>query len=246
MPIAPATNDPALTKLQTTLELSAAPELRDSLGGLVYMVLPYRVQVSLLIAQVLAAATLLRSIAYDRWVTVVAAVLLIAGTMAAQRGRTWGVVLAFAVGVWFPVAFWIGIAPIWFAVVGLAAAWPFMQLWRSFARFDRAAATTLAAIATGMGIAGAVTYQKIAFPLMKLFPALLPSAYAQNGLAVAATLAVLVAVIASRRKLVRDPEPERARFAEPLRFAELREDRPATADAEPEEEAPPIARARRS
>ncbi len=200
------------------------------------MVPPYRVQVSLLVAQVLAAATLLRSIAYERWITVLAAVLVIAATMAAQRGRTWGVALAFAVGVWFPVAFLIGIAPVWFLVVGAAAAWPFLQLWRSFARFDRGAATTLAAMATVTGVAGALTWKSIAFPLMKAFPVLAPSQYAQNGLAVLATLGVLVAIVASRRKLVPDAPEDRSRVAEPVRFAVMRDDSDLRAEEELEAE----------
>jgi hypothetical protein len=209
------------------------------------MVLPYRVQVSLLVAQVLAAATLLRSIAYDRWVTVLAAALIVAGTMAAQRGRTWGVVLAFAVSAWFPVAFFIGIAPVWFLAIGLAAAWPFMQLWRSFARFDRGATTTLAALATAVGVAGALTWKGIAYPLMTVFPSLIPSPYAQNGLAVLGAFGVLAAIVASRRKLVPDAVPDRARVAEPIRFAEARDDRHATAEAELEEDVRPAARSRR-
>ena len=48
------------------------------------------------VAQAIGIATLLRSVAYDRWITVLVSALLIGGTMAAQRGRTWGVALAFA------------------------------------------------------------------------------------------------------------------------------------------------------
>lgn len=223
-------------EISNSTQCSSDAELHGSLGGLGYMVLPYRVQVSLLVAQVLAAATLLRSIAYDRWVTVLAAALIVAGTMAAQRGRTWGVVLAFAVSAWFPVAFFIGIAPVWFLVVGVAAAWPFMQLWRSFARFDRGATTTLAALATSLGVAGALTWKSIAFPLMTVFPALIPSPYANNGLAVLGALGVLAAIVASRRKLIPDAVPDRARLAEPVRFAEVRDDRLGAAEAELEHE----------
>jgi hypothetical protein len=219
--------------------------LRGWFGGLGYMVLPYRVQVSLLVAQVLAGATLLRSIAYDRWVTVLAAVLLIAGTMAAQRGRTWGVVLAFAVASWFPVAFFIGIAPVWFLALGVAGAWPFMQLWRSFTRFDRGATTMLAAMASVLGVVGAITWKSVAFPLMKVFPALVPGYQAANGLAVLATLGVLVAIVASRRKLVPDTAPDRARVAEPVRVAALTDATEAEAEAALEADAQRVARARR-
>ncbi|MBL8743888.1 MAG: hypothetical protein JNK04_22420 [Myxococcales bacterium] len=200
---------------------------------------PHRVQVSLLVAQALAGATLLRSIAYDRWATVAAAVLLILGTMAAQRGRTWGVLLSFMVAVWFPVAFLIGIAPVWFVAVGLAGAWPFLQLWRSFVRADRGAATTLAVVASALGMAGALAWKSLAFPLMLVFPALAPSMYAQNGLAVLGTLGVLVAIAVTRRKLVPDAGAAPVgdlRIQEPVRFADPSDHEAAVAEAEQAEQ----------
>jgi len=187
-------------------------------------VLPRNVERSLLVAQVLGAATLLRSIAYDRWITVLVALLLITGTVAAQRGRTWGVALAFAVAAWFPVAFLVGIAPAWFVLVGLASALPFAQLWRSFARFDRGATVLLAGMAITGGALGAIVWKNIAWTIFTMIPALRPGAYAQHGLAVAATLAVMVAVvIRGRPRGALGPEPTQARIGERTRIGVSRD-----------------------
>ena len=170
-------------------------------------VLPERVRTSLGFAQVLAAATLLRSIAYERWITVAAASLLIAGTLAAQRGRTWGVALSFVVAVWFPVAAMIGIAPAWFIGVGLAAATPFLQLWRSFTKFDRGASILFASLATSLGVAAAVAWKSVASTLFTAFPWLAPSRFFENGLVVSATLAVMVAFAIHRIRQRPAPPP---------------------------------------
>ena len=144
--------------------------------------------------------TLLRSIAYDRWITVLASLLLIGGAMAAQRGRTWGVGLAFASAVAFPVAFAIGIAPAWFCLVGLAGALPFMHTWRSFARFDKGATVLLAAITATAGAAAAIAWKEMAWSVFTELPSLRPSIEAQHGMALAAALAVVVGVMAGRHR----------------------------------------------
>lgn len=162
--------------------------------------LPDRVRTSLGFAQFLAAATLLRSIAYERWITVVAAALLIAGTLAAQRGRTWGVALSFVVAVWFPVAAFIGIAPAWFIGVGLAAATPFLQLWRSFTKFDRGATALFAGLATSLGVGAAFAWKSVAWTLFTSFPSLMPSRVFQNGLVVVTMLAAMVGFAIHRRR----------------------------------------------
>ena len=74
-----------------------------------------RLQLSLVAAQLIGAATLLRSVAYNRWITMLASVLLIVGAEAARRGRSWGVGLALGAASAFPVALAIGIAPAWFS-----------------------------------------------------------------------------------------------------------------------------------
>lgn len=166
--------------------------------------------------------TLLRSIAYDRWITVLASLFLIGGAMAAQRGRTWGVGLAFASAVAFPVAFAIGIAPAWFCLVGLAGAMPFALTWRPFARFDRGAAALLAAITATAGAAAAIAWKEMAWSVFTEFPSLRPSIEAQHGVALAATLAVVVGVLAGRHRhpverAASEEGEARVRFGERLR-----------------------------
>ncbi len=166
--------------------------------------------------------TLLRSIAYDRWITVFASVLLIVGAMAAQRGRSWGVALAFATACAFPVAFAIGIAPAWFCLVGLIGAWPFALSVRPFARFDKGATRLLAALAAIGGIGGAIAYKSVAWDLFTEFPSLRPSGDAQHGFALLATLAVVVAAIASRPRALGGGggEEARVRIGERVRVSE--------------------------
>jgi hypothetical protein len=164
------------------------------------MLLQHRLRLSLVIAQAVGVLTLLRSIAFDRWITVLASLLLIGGAMAAKRGRTWGVPLAFAAAVAFPVAFLIGIAPPWFCLVGLAGAWPFALSARPFARFDKGATVLLAAITTTLGAAAAITWKEVAWSVFVTFPSLRPSIDAQHGVALAAVLAVVVGALAGRAR----------------------------------------------
>ena len=145
-------------------------------------VLRRRVQLSLLVLQLVSAATLLRSIAYDRWITVLASVLLIVGALAAQRGRTWGVGLALATAAAFPVAFAIGIAPAWFCLVGIAGALPFALTLRPFARFDKGATALFAVLAGVGGAAVAMGWKEIAYSVFTNVPFLRPSGDAQHGL----------------------------------------------------------------
>jgi hypothetical protein len=186
-------------------------------------VLSHRVRLSLLVAQAVAVMTLLRSIAYDRWITVLASLLLIGGAVAAQRGRTWGIGLAFAAAVAFPVAFVIGIAPPWFCLVGLAGAWPFALTVRPFARFDKGATVLFAAVTATAGAAAAIAWKQIAWWVFTTFPSLYPSIEAQHGVALAATLAVVVGALAGRARhpAVRDASDSgeaRVRFGERVRI----------------------------
>lgn len=173
-----------------------------------------RVSHALLGAQLIGALTLLRSIAFDRWITVLVSVLLIVGAMAAQRGRTWGIALAFATAVWFPVAFAIGIAPAWFCLVGLLGALPFALTFRPFARFDKGATTLLTALAVTAGTSVAMVWKEIAMTVFANVPALTPTIYPHHGYALAATLAVVVAAIASRGRLQTDEGAARVRIGE--------------------------------
>jgi len=141
-----------------------------------------RLGLSLFIAQMIAAATLIRSVAFDRWITVFASILLLTGTFAAQRGKTWGVGLSLATAAAFPVASMIGIAPPWFWLVGIAGALPFILASRAFARFDRGATILLAALALIGGSLGAMGWKEYALDVFRTFPALMPSIRPHHGL----------------------------------------------------------------
>ncbi|MDB5218702.1 MAG: hypothetical protein JWO86_6629 [Myxococcaceae bacterium] len=164
------------------------------------VLLQHRLRLSLVAAQVVGVLTLLRSIAFDRWITVLASLFLIGGAMAAQRGRTWGIPMALAAAVAFPVAFAIGIAPPWFCLVGIAGALPFAISARPFARFDKGATMLLAAITTTLGAAAAIAWKEVAWSVFMTFPSLMPSIHAQHGVALAATLAVVVGALAGRAR----------------------------------------------
>jgi hypothetical protein len=182
-------------------------------------VLPLRVRASLFALQAIAAATLLRSIAYDRWITVLASVLLIIGAMAAQRGRAWGIGLTFATAVAFPVAFAIGIAPAWFCLVGLAGALPFALTLRPFARFDKGATALLAVLTAAGGTAVAMAWKEMAWTIFQAIPSLRPSMDAQHGVALAATLAVVVAAVATQNRRS-SPAETHLRIGERVRVSE--------------------------
>lgn len=178
----------------------------------------HRLRLSLVAAQLVGAATLLRSIAYDRWITVIAAVLLIAGATAAQRGRAWGVALAFAAAAAFPVAFAIGIAPAWFCLVGLIGALPFALTSRAFARVDKGATALLTVLAASTGAAGAIAWKQYAWDVFEMFPSWMPSREAQHG--VALTLVALAAALVVRTGRGALGEGARVRVAQPLRVAD--------------------------
>ena len=196
-----------------------------------------RVRGSLLLVELVAWATLLRSVAYDRWITVLASALLFVGAAAALRGKTWGVALAFGQAIAFPVAWLIGIAPPWFCLVGLAGVLPFLHLARAFARFDRSATAILASVTAAGGALGAIAWKESAWTVFNLFPSLYPSATAQHGIA----LAVLVALgLVVAKKHLRE-DPARVRIGAAVRVAE----EPAAALLEADEvEGPAQARAR--
>lgn len=180
-----------------------------------------RLQRSLVAAQLVGAATLLRSVAYDRWITVLAAALLIVGATAARRGRSWGVGLALGAAASFPVAWAIGIAPPWFCLVGVVGALPFAIASRAFARFDKGATALLAFLAASTGAIAAIAWKQYAWSFFTTFPVSQPSLEAQHGLALA-TLATLVVVagVVTRGKHAEVGGGQRVRVAEPLRVAD--------------------------
>jgi len=125
------------------------------------MTLTRRFTASLYVAQLVALATIVRSVVFERWVTVLASVLLIVGAQAAARSRTWGVGLALAMAMAFPAAHLLGMAPSWFWLVGVAGALPFALSSRWMASFDRGATVLFAAVATAAGVACAMAWHEI-------------------------------------------------------------------------------------
>jgi hypothetical protein len=183
-------------------------------------VLPRHLHVSLVAAHAVGFATLIRSVAFDRWITVLASLLLVAGATAALRGRTWGVILAFASATAFPVAWAIGIAPLWFVFVGLLGALPYMLVSGALAQIDKKAARWLTALAAGAGALGAIGWKLVAWDVFAAFPSLRPSAFPQHGAAVLALLGagMVAMLVASRTKRIESvridgTEPVRHRIA---------------------------------
>jgi hypothetical protein len=204
-------------------------------------VLPRSVQTSLLATQLVAFATLARSVAYDRWFTVVISSLMIIGALAAVRHRTWGVVLSFATAVTLAVVSLIGIAPMWFVGVGAIGALPFLLTSEALGRFDRQATALLAGMAAGVGASVAVAWKLVAWNVFVSFPMLWPSERAQHGLAVSAVLALAAFVTLAQRARYRREEGVRV-AAEPalVRIADVGHTPPSAAyeeDAEADEEA---------
>lgn len=163
-------------------------------------VLPRNVQTSLVAAQVVGFATLLRSVAWDRWITVLVSALLLLGASSALRGRSWGIALSLATAAFFPAAFLLGMAPIWFLAVGAVAAWPYLLTSRAFARADRSAATLLASLSISFGAGLAMSWKVFAWPLFMAFPAIRPSAQPGHGVLLTILLGVAAAVAVVRRR----------------------------------------------
>lgn len=191
---------------------------------------------SLLVLQAVSLATLVRSVAFDRWITVFVATMLFVGALAAKRDRAWGVALALVSAAWFPVAWMIGIAPSWFAFVGAAGMMPFLIASRAFVKFDRGATALLASIAGVLGIAGAVGWKAAAIPLIHAVPALRPGIYPQHGALLGAIVAVAaVAMHLTRRTPVAvTAEGARLRVAEPARVRVAVEEELAFEEESPE------------
>ncbi len=189
--------------------------------------LPRHLRTALVLVQLVSVLTLMRSIAFDRWITVLASLILLLGAAAAKRGRAWGVALTFAQAMAFPVAVLIGIAPPWFCLVGVAGALPFLLTSGAFARVDKGATRMLAALAMMGGAAGAVAWKHYAWSVFQAVPALLPSTRPHHGFVVAAVAALAVSLAVRRTKDEEEARDEqeagaRMRVAVPSRIAEPR------------------------
>lgn len=208
--------------------------------------LPRNVQTSLLATQLVAVATLARSVAYGFWFTVVVSALMAIGALAAARHRTWGVALSFATASTFAVAAMLGIAPPWFLFVGAIGATPFLLTSEALRKADHQATALLAGLAAGTGAALAAAWSVVAWSVFLTFPFLAPTRFIANGVG-----AAVVLVLGSMVAFAHRPRGARLRIAEPdrLRIGDVHEAQASTAhdeeaEAEAHEEA--LAAARRS
>ena len=226
---------------------ASRPLALDPTAHTMKRLLPLRLRLSLFTVQMATFAMLLRSVALDRWITFAASILLLVATIAAHRGRTWGVALSFTLGVTFAGVALLGIAPMWFSLVGILAARPFLRMLRHFVRFDRGATAVLATLAAGAGALGAVAWREYAFSLFQAFPSLRPSLHPHHGLVLLGM--VVSAVVGSR--LLRGPRvveeataTTRIRIDEGVRVAGVTPADDAAALAELESELDPAAERR--
>lgn len=212
-------------------------------------------QTALTLANVAGLVMLLRSVAFDRWISVFAAALLLTGVAAARRNRTWGVALSFASAAAFPVFVAIGIAPPWFLLVGALGMLPFAIAARSFAKFDKAATILLAAIGASLGGLLAVGWSQVAPSLFDTLPFIRPSYYAHHGFALLGITGLAIAASVRRRRKEAasntasssssEETSTRYRIGEPMRVASANEAELAYADEfEPEEDVARMARPR--
>ena len=171
-----------------------------------------RLDLSLIAVQFVGLATLVRSVMFDRWITVLAAALLLIGATAGRSGKSWGVALTLGAAAAFPVAFLIGIAPAWFCLVGAFGALPFLLASRSFAKLDKGATATLAAAALGVGGVAAMAWREVAWSVFTEIPLLRPSVYAQHGLSLLPLIGVVVYAMSLAHRRSKTPlvygEPE--------------------------------------
>ncbi|HEU4412149.1 MAG TPA: hypothetical protein VFS43_43305 [Polyangiaceae bacterium] len=152
------------------------------------------------LVHLIASATLIRSILFDRWITVLASVLLVVAVAAARRGKTWGVGLALASAAAFPMAWVLGMAPAWFLVVGAVGALPFALTARSLARFDAKATAFGASLAVTGGVLGAVGWWVFAPAIISMFPSLRPGYWPAHEVAAALTTLALSLVGRANRR----------------------------------------------
>lgn len=111
---------------------------------------------ALLVVLAVSTLVLLRSVLFERWLTVIACAGLFAGAFAVMRGRTGGALLLLALGAAFGAAAALSMGPSWFVLVTLAAAGPAVVLSPHMFRFDRLAATAALTLALLWGAGSAV------------------------------------------------------------------------------------------
>src|SRR5438045_8987810 len=110
------------------------------------MKLPLRLHFALSLVLAVATATIARSVIEEKWITVFASSLLVAGAVATWRARTWGAGLTLLAAAAYPVAHLLGMAPSWFWGVGVVAALTFLMPGKPMARCARPAGCLFAAL----------------------------------------------------------------------------------------------------
>lgn len=110
---------------------------------------------------VVAGATLLRSVALERWATVLAALAMMVGAAAAARARTWGLAWTTVAAAAFAGAALLRLGPWWFWGVALVGVAPHAVSLPAMARFDRAASALLAVAGVCAGLALAWGYESV-------------------------------------------------------------------------------------
>jgi hypothetical protein len=125
------------------------------------MKLPLAVRAALCAVLLVSAPLMFRCVTEQKWITVVATLMLAGGAAFALRGRTWGVGLTLLAASAFPAAHLLGMAPPWFWGVGFVGAIPFAVTWKPMAFFDRPAAKLFALLAIAGGITCALTWHEI-------------------------------------------------------------------------------------
>lgn len=156
---------------------------------------------------------LLRSVAFDRVLTIGVSLALVVGARAAMRQKTWGLLLSLAASTWFAAAFALGMAPPFFLVFALLGAMPLFKSWRALAEFDRGAAVVAAGMATSAGAGLALAWKMFAPWLFWNLPALRPTFQPGHGLALAAITATATVLALRDRKLLAEAKAREAESA---------------------------------
>jgi hypothetical protein len=180
------------------------PEWPPPPDGYPPMPLRFRLARALALVHLVASMTLIRSIVFDRWITVLASLVLLAGAAAARRGKIWGVGLALGAAAAFPMAWALGMAPGWFLAVGAIGAMPFALTWRSMARFDAKATSFGAWLAITVGLLAAAGWRVFGPSIVWSYPSLRPGIWpAHEGLAMLATSVLMLVGWSNRRAYAR-------------------------------------------
>lgn len=120
---------------------------------------PFRASLWLTLA--VGLGTLIRSLAFTRVATVLAALALLVGAHALLRARTWGLALTSAASAAFAGAAALDMGPTWFWGVAVVGSAPLASTVPALRRIDPSAAAVFVGLALAFGLALAVCYREI-------------------------------------------------------------------------------------